>query len=90
MVAVAISSAILSVWILLFHGQEKYFEFLKQATDKAGVSASDPQFQTVLHSLSTPLGLAVTFLLGMVVGSLLASVGGALASLFLRPRKPQA
>jgi hypothetical protein len=89
-VAVGISSAFLSIWILLFHGQEKYLEFLKQATDKAGVSASDPQFQAVLHSLSTPLGLAITFLLGMVVGSVLASVGGALASLFLRPRKPQA
>jgi len=87
-VSVAISAAFLGIWILLFHGQGKYMEFLKQATDKAGVSASDPQFQAVLHSLSTPFGLAITFLLGMIVGSVLASVGGALASLFLRPRKP--
>jgi hypothetical protein len=88
MVSVAISGAVLSIWILLFNGQGKYLEYLKQATDRAGVSASDPQFQAVLHGLSTPFGLAITFLMGMFVGSVLASVGGALASLFLRPRKP--
>jgi hypothetical protein len=46
----------------------------------------DPDIQASIHNLFTPSGLAITFFFGMVFTVVLASVGGALASLLTRTR----
>jgi hypothetical protein len=51
-----------------------------------GANTADPDLQASIHNLFTPSGLAITFLFGMILAVVLASAGGALASLFLRPR----
>ncbi len=56
---------------------------------KLGVNAADPDIQASIHNLFTPSGLAFTFFFGMILAVVLASIGGALASLFLRPRNPR-
>ncbi|MGA7291755.1 MAG: hypothetical protein WBW85_04360 [Terriglobales bacterium] len=85
----AINSAMLTVRIFVFHGQKEYIDFLTQIARSAGLNAADPDIQAVFHTLLTPLGLAISLFFGMIITVALACMGGALASLFLRPNNPR-
>jgi hypothetical protein len=88
-VAFAINALLIAIRIFVFHAQQEYIDFLTRFAHTVGTNAMDPEFQAGIRSLLTPSGLAITFLFGMIIAAVLASVGGALASLFLRPRGPR-
>jgi len=79
-------NALFTIPIIVFHAQEECIASIVKIAQKYGVDTSTPQFQASVHSLFTPSGLAAFFIFAL----LLASLGGALASLFLRPRNPRA
>ena len=85
-VAFAINALLIAIRVIVFHAQQKYIEEMTTIIQRLGANTADPDFQASLHNLFTPSGLALTFFLGMIVTVALASAGGALASLFLRPR----
>ena len=87
-VAFAIKAVLITIRIFVFHARQEYIDFLTRFAHTVGANAADPDFQTGIRGLLTPSGLAITFLFGMMIAAVLASVGGALASWFLRPRKP--
>jgi hypothetical protein len=88
-VAFAINAVLLAIRIFVFHAQQEYLDFLTRFAHTIGANPADPDFQAGIHSLLTPSGLAITFFFGMIIALALASVGGALASLWLRPRHPR-
>jgi len=88
-VAFAINALLLTVRIFVFHAQQEYIDFLTKFAHNAGLNAADPDFQAGIHSMLSPSGLAITCLFGMIVALAFASLGGALASLVLRPPKPR-
>jgi len=85
-VAFAINALLITIRIFVFHAQQEYTEAILKVAQRFGANAADPDIQASIHNLFTPSGLALTFFFGMIVTVVLASVGGALASLFLRPR----
>ncbi len=85
-VAFAINALLIAIRIFVFHAQQEYIDLLTRFAHTVGANAADPDFQATIHNLFTPSGLAITFLFGMIFTVALASVGGALASLFMRPR----
>ncbi|MGA8540020.1 MAG: hypothetical protein WB566_11005 [Terriglobales bacterium] len=89
-VAFAINAVLITVRIVVFHAQQEYIDFLTRFAHTVGANAADPDFQAGIRSLLTPAGLAITFLFGLIIAAVLASMGGALAALFLRPRNPRA
>jgi hypothetical protein len=89
-VAFAINSLLLTIRIFVFHAQQDYIDFLTRLANSSGFNAADPDFQAGLHSMLTPAGLAITFFFGMIFTLVLASVGGAIASWWLRPPGPRA
>ena len=88
-VAFAINALLITIRIFVFHAQQEYIDAILKIAQRFGANTADPDLQASVHSLFTPPGLAITFLFGMIFTVVLASVGGALASLFLRPRKPR-
>ena len=86
MVAFAINALLITVRIFVFHAQQEYIDSMVKVAQRFGANAADPDIQASIHNLFTPSGLALAFFFGMVVTVALAAVGGALASLFLRPR----
>jgi hypothetical protein len=86
-VSFAINAALITIRIFVFHAQQEYLDTMLKVSQAFGVNISDPDFQTAIHSLLTPSGLAVTFFFGMIFMVILACLGGALGSLFLRPSK---
>lgn len=87
-VAFAINALLLTIRIFVFHAQQEYIDFLTKFAKSAGINAADPEFQAGIHSMLSPSGLALTFFFGMIIAVVFASVGGALAALFLRPGSP--
>jgi hypothetical protein len=85
-VAFAINALLITIRIFVFHAAQEYTEAILKVVQRFGANAADPDLQASIHNLFTPSGLALTFFFGMIVTVVLASVGGALASLFLRPR----
>jgi hypothetical protein len=85
-VAFAINTLLFAIRIFIFHAQQEYIDFLTQIANKTGVNSADPDFQTLIHSMLTPSGMAFTFFFGMIFVVILAAVGGALASWFMQPR----
>ena len=85
-VAFAINALLLTIRFFVFHAQQEYVDFLTRFAHTVGANASDPDFQAGIHSLVTPAGLAITLFFGVIIALVLASVGGALASVLLRPR----
>lgn len=83
-VAFAINALLLTIRIFIFHAQQEYIDFLTKFAHRAGINAADPAFQAGIHTMLTPTGLALTFFFGMIMAAVLASVGGAVASLILR------
>jgi hypothetical protein len=86
-VAFAINALLLTIRIFVFHAQQEYVDLLTRFAHTVGANASDPDFQASIHSLVTPVGLAITCFFGIIIVLVLASIGGALASLVLRPGK---
>ena len=87
-VSFAIGALLITIQIFVFHAQQKYIDGLLKVAQKFGANAADPEIQASIHNLFTPSGLAVTFFFLMIFSVVLASLGGALASLFLRRRTP--
>ena len=85
-VAFAINALMITIRIFIFHAQQEYIDAILKITQKFGANAADPDIQASIHNLFTPSGLVITFFFGMIFTVVLASVGGALASLLLRPR----
>jgi len=75
-------NALFAVLTILFHAQQEYIDDLQKIAQRYGVNTATPQFQASIHNLFTPRGLASFFIISLV----LASIGGALASRFMRPR----
>lgn len=85
-VTFAINALLIAIRIFVFHAQQEYTEAILKVAQRFGANAADPDLQAGIHNLFTPAGLAITLFFGMILSVVLASVGGALASLFLRPR----
>jgi hypothetical protein len=85
-VAFAINALMITIRIFIFHAQQEYIDAILKITQKFGANAADPDMQTSIHNLFTPAGLVITFFFVMIFTVVLASVGGALASLMNRPR----
>ena len=85
-VAFAINALLITIRIFVFHAQQEYVDAILKVAQRFGANAADRDIQASIHNLFTPSGLALTLFFGMIVTVALASVGGALASLFLRPR----
>ena len=85
-VAFAINALLMTIRIFVFHAQQEYTDFFLKIAQRFGTNPADPDLQATLHNLFTPAGLALTFFFWMIIAVVLASVGGTLASLFLRPR----
>ncbi len=83
-VAFAINAILMTVRIFIFHAQQEYVDLLTQFAHKVGADASD--IQASIRNLFTPTGLIVSLFFWMLIAVALASIGGALASFFLRTR----
>jgi hypothetical protein len=88
-VAFAVNSVLILIRIFVFHGQHEYTEAILRVAQNFGANVADPELQASIRNLFTPAGLALTFFFGMIITLALASLGGALAALFLRPRNPR-
>ncbi len=88
-VVFAINALTFTVWIFVFHGQQQYTDYLLKFFQRFGANVSDPDVQARIHNLFTASGLALAFFFGMIFTLALACIGGALASLFMRPRNPR-
>jgi hypothetical protein len=78
-------NALFAVLTIVFHAQQEYIDDILKIAQRYGVNTDTPQFQASIHNLFTPRGLASFFIISLV----LASIGGALASRFMRPRNPR-
>ena len=85
-VAFAINALMITIRVFVFHAQQDYIDALLKIAQRFGANAADPDIQASIQNLFTPSGLMITFFFGMIFTVVLASVGGALASLLLRPR----
>jgi hypothetical protein len=88
-VAFAINALLIVIRVFVFHAQQEYIDVMLKFVQKFGANPADPNVQASIHDLFTPSGLAFTFFFGMIFALALASIGGALASLFMRPRQPR-
>jgi hypothetical protein len=88
-VAFAINALLITIRLFVFHAQREYTDAILKFAQRFGTNVADPDIQASIHNLFTPAGLAITFFFGMIFAVVLASAGGALASLFLRPRNPR-
>jgi|HubBroStandDraft_1064217.scaffolds.fasta_scaffold00749_15 hypothetical protein len=88
-VAVAVQSFFFALWIFVLHRQKEYIDSVTRFVHSVGGDASIPDIQASIRSLFTPAGLVIGLFFMMIIGVVLASVGGALASVFLRPRNPR-
>lgn len=88
-VAVAIQSFFFTLWIFVFHHQQAYIDSVTRFVHSVGADASIPDIQASIRSLFTPAGLIFTIFFVMIVAVALASAGGALGSVMMRPRKPR-
>ncbi|HMD17760.1 MAG TPA: zinc ribbon domain-containing protein [Terriglobales bacterium] len=77
--------ALLAIAVVALHAQQQCIDMMMAMYQRLGVSASDPRIQASIRSVFTPSGQAIAFFFTVVP----ASIGGALASLFLRPRNPR-
>jgi hypothetical protein len=85
-VAFAINALMITIRIFVFHAQQEYIDAILKIAQRFGANVADPDIQASIHNLFTPSGLAITFFFVMIFTVVLASVGGALASLLNRPR----
>lgn len=84
-VSFAINALLMTLRIFVFHAQQEYTDFFLKIAQRFGTNTADPDIKAAIHSLFTPAGLAITLFFWMIIAIVLASIGGALASLMLRP-----
>jgi len=77
-------NAVFTVLIIVLRAQQQCIDALVTVAQRFGVNTTDASFQAGIHNLFTVSALATSFFTALVF----AAVGGALASLFLRPRNP--
>jgi hypothetical protein len=77
--------ALFTIAIIVLHSQQQCIDLMMTTFQKFGANTSDPEIRASIRNLFTPSGQAISFFIAVVF----AAVGGALASLFLRPRKPR-
>jgi hypothetical protein len=77
-------NALFAIPIIIFHLQQKCIDSFEEMVRKTGLNTDTTQFQASVHTAFTPSGQAEFFILAL----LLSAAGGALASVFLRPRTP--
>jgi len=75
-------NALFIIPIIMFHAQQECIDSILRVAEKYGFNTATPEFQATVHNLFTPSGLAINFF-GILI---FAAIGGALASLWLRPR----
>jgi hypothetical protein len=85
-VVFAINALLIAIRVFVFHAQQEYTDYILKIARRFGANVADPDIQASIHNLFTPSGLAIAFFFGMILTMALASIGGALASLFPRPR----
>jgi len=85
-VAFAINALMVTIRVFIFHAQQEYIDAILKIAQRFGANTADPDIQASIHNLFTPSGLAIAFFFGMIFTVVLASVGGALASLLTRTR----
>lgn len=78
--------ALTTIALIAFHAQQQIIDFWMTTLQRIGANTADPQVQASIHELFTLSGQIVSCFVAVVS----ASVGGALAALLLRPRKPRA
>jgi hypothetical protein len=88
-VAFGINALLITIRIFVFHAQQEYMDAILKVAQKFGTNVADPDIQTGIHNLFTPSGLAITFFFWMMIALVLASLGGAVASLLIRRRNPR-
>jgi len=75
------TGAFFALATIMLHAQQQCIDSVTAAFQKFGANTADPAFQASIHSVFTPSGQATAFLIAIVS----ASIGGALASVFMRP-----
>ena len=88
-VATAIQSIYFVIWIFVFHRQKEYLDSMTRVLHSAGADSWIPYMQESVRILFTPAGLVFTLIFVMIFALALSAAGGALASLWMRPRDPQ-
>jgi hypothetical protein len=88
-VAFLINSLLINIQIFVFHAHQRYTDDMMALAQKFGANPADPNLQASFRNLFTPAGLALTFFFGMIFTIVLASVGGALGSAFMRSGHPR-
>jgi hypothetical protein len=83
-VTFAINAVFVSIRIFVFHAQQESIDDFIKTAQRFGLNVTDPDMQSIIHSMFTPAGLALTFVFGMIFVVALASGGGALAAMFQR------
>ncbi len=76
--------ALLAVAIVGLHAQQQCIDMMMNTFQKLGANTADPQLRASIHEVFTPSGQAIAFFVTVVP----ASIGGVLASFFLRSRSP--
>jgi hypothetical protein len=77
------------IWIFLYNGKQVYTDNMLKIDQIIGANPADPIVQASIHFALTPAGIALTLFFVMILILALGSIGGALASLFMRPRGPR-
>jgi len=77
--------ALLAVAIIGLHAQQQCIDMMLNTFQKLGANTADPQLRASIHQVFTLSGQAIAFFVTVVP----ASIGGVLASFFLRPRNPR-
>lgn len=85
-VSFAINSLLIAIRIFVYHAQHEYIDAILKFSQAFGANVADADVQAGVRNLFTPSGLAITFFFGMIFTLVLASLGGAVASWFLKPR----
>jgi hypothetical protein len=78
-------SALFAIAIIASHSQQQCVDLMTTTFQRLGANTADPEIQASIRNVFTPAGQAIAFF--VAVG--FTSVGGALASLFLRLGGPR-
>lgn len=77
--------ALFAAAIIAMHAQQQCVDAMVATLQKFGADTADPRVQASLRDVFTPSGQLMSFLVTVVF----ASIGGAIASVFMGPRNPR-
>src|SRR6266436_523807 len=78
-------SAVVVLAVIVLHAQQQCIEMTMTLLQRLGANTADARVQADIRNVFTPSGQALSFFVTVAF----ASAGGALASMFLRPRNPR-